>query len=59
LQTFETFVNSSEDKNIKDAILLQAAQTIFGNQKTGYITNEPEPQTNTTVLEIIKGVMGK
>ncbi len=59
LQTFETFINATKDKQVKDAVLLHAAQTIFSTQKTGYLTNEPEPQSNTTVLEIIKGVMGK
>ncbi len=53
LKTFEMFANGSSDAQVKDAILLQAAQCVFSPQTSGYIRNEPDPTANTQVARIL------
>jgi len=59
LSTFEAFVKSTEDPQMKDAVLLQATQCIFGPQPTGYITQDSESDGYSKVLEIVRGVSSK
>lgn len=56
LATFQTFVNAPVDAQIKDTVLLQAAQTIFSAQQTGYVENEPIP-TLVSGAEIIRATL--
>lgn len=49
LRTFETFVESTENEKMKDAILLQATKTIFEAGDTGYILNKG----NKSLIEMI------
>jgi hypothetical protein len=53
LKTFELFANGSSDAQVKDAILLQAAQCVFSPQTSGYIRNEPDPTANTQVARVL------
>jgi hypothetical protein len=53
LMTFRAFVEGSGDQQIKDAILLQAAQAAFVNRPTGYESQENESQTINPVVEIL------
>jgi len=53
LMTFRSFVEGSGDQQIKDAILLQAAQAAFVNRSTGYETQEKDLQTINPVVEIL------
>ncbi|MDT7041385.1 hypothetical protein [Candidatus Nitronereus thalassa] len=53
LMTFRAFVEGSGDQQIKEAILLQAAQAAFVNRSTGYETQEKEMQTINPVVEIL------
>jgi len=39
LKTFETFVKSTDDDKIKDAILVQATKTIFDAGETGFVNS--------------------
>lgn len=53
LMTFRAFVEGPSDQQIKDSILLQAAQAAFVNRPTGYEAHEKESQTINPVVEII------
>ena len=58
LMTFRAFVEGSGDPQIKEAILLQAAQAAFVNRPTGYEGHEKESQTINPVVEILgKSIM--
>lgn len=58
LETFETFANAPTDSQVRDAVLLQASQTIFSAQSTGYMENEPMPRL-VNGAEIIKTIIPK
>lgn len=54
LATFDTFVSSTKDDSTKNAVLLQATQSIFSQQISGYLKNESEPDNPNRFIEIIK-----
>lgn len=55
LITFETFVKAAGgDSQTKNAVLLQATQSIFAPQASGYLSTEPEPLPQSTVVEILR-----
>ncbi len=56
LQTFSTFVSSATDSDTKNAVLLQATQSIFSYQMSGYLKNESEIDNPNKFIEIIKNV---
>lgn len=58
LSTFETFVKAASDEQTKNAVLLQATQSIFAPQATGFVTQESEGSPTPQVLEIIRSVTG-
>lgn len=53
LMTFRAFVEGSSDQQIKEAILLQAAQAAFVNRPTGFEVQEKESQIVNPVVEIL------
>ncbi|KAA0139184.1 hypothetical protein FYZ48_11120 [Gimesia chilikensis] len=54
LDTFQTFYNGSSDVEVKDTILLQAANTAFANRSTGYeSTPETDNKSNSQFIEIV------
>lgn len=61
LRTFETFSSAAGgDKDVKNAVLLQATQTIFGHQPSGYLRNENTSGNETSkVVEITKSLVSK
>ena len=56
LNTFKSFISAAgDDKQTKNAILLQTVQSIFSHQSTGYNDKESDPvNPNTKILEIIR-----
>ena len=55
LSTFETFVKAGgSDQDVKNAILLQAAQSIFTAQPSGYLSKQPVQPPPSNLVEIIK-----
>jgi hypothetical protein len=56
LSTFEAFAKATDDQQIKNAVLLQATQCIFGPQPTGYISSENENEGYPQILEIVRGI---
>lgn len=59
LSTFETFVKAATDEQTKNAVLLQATQSIFAPQVSGYLGKESEGQPSSQVLEIIRGAVSR
>ena len=56
LMTFEMFTNAAKDEQTKNAVLLQATQSIFSPQPTGYLSGDSEQGSNPQILEIIKNI---
>lgn len=56
LATFQTFANGSDDSQVRNAILLQAATCIFSPQVSGYVRNESDTVTNTPVVNLIENL---
>jgi hypothetical protein len=56
LRTFEAFVKAADDKQTKDAVLLQATKCIFEGQSSGYLSSEPEQMPSNTVIEVLRKV---
>lgn len=58
LSTFNTFIDSADDDR-KSAILLQATQTIFSHQSSGFLSKENDIQNPNPIVEIIKNMSNK
>jgi len=56
LNTFETFVKATEDEQTKNAVLIQATQSIFSPQHSGFTAQEKEISTSPQVLEIFRSL---
>lgn len=53
LMTFRAFVEGTSDDRVKDAILLQAAQSAFSGRPTGFDAPEKESSTINPVVEVL------
>ena len=53
LMTYRTLVEASEENGVKDAILLQAASSIFTPQTTGYANNSGDSSGPKSIVEIL------
>jgi len=58
LSTFETFVKAAGDEQTKNAVLVQATQSIFSPQASGYSKGETEPKQGSQIVEIVRGLSG-
>lgn len=58
LSSFQTFAESASDPQTKNAVLLQATQSIFSPQASGYVANEAEPSGSPQIIELIRSVAG-
>lgn len=58
LDTFETFVNATDDPEIKDAVLIEATESIFSFRSSGYNRNENEG-SSPQIIEMIRSINGK
>lgn len=56
LNSFETFVKSTEDPATKDAVLLQATQSIFSPQSSGYDGSDGEGDPSNKFIEILRHI---
>lgn len=56
LSTFETFVKAANDDQTKNAVLIQATQSIFSPQNTGFVNQDSDGNPSPQILEIIRGV---
>ena len=51
LKTFEAFAKSSEDKYVKDAVLMAATRTVFGNVPTGLVEERSNQESGVNFVE--------
>lgn len=58
LSSFETFVKASSDDQTKNAVLLQATQSIFSQAHSGFSTSEGDGGGPTQILELVRSVAG-
>jgi hypothetical protein len=56
LSSFETFVKGAGDPQTKDAVLLQATQSIFVPQDSGFVKNENTPHPGSQIVEVVRGI---
>lgn len=56
LSSFETFVKATSDDQTKNAVLLQATQSIFSQQNSGFVSQDSEPAASPKILEIIRNI---
>ncbi len=54
LRVFQAFVEATPDRQIKDAVLLEASHTIFGSSVTGFLDGSAEPDR----VEISRALTG-
>jgi len=60
LKTFQSFVQATDDQKVKDAILLQATNTIFSSGDTGFISqSQKEPTTGIEITKVIEQINSK
>ena len=57
LLSFETFVAASTDGTTKNAVLLQATESIFGHQPSGF-SDKTQESGAPKILEIFRGLSG-
>ena len=57
LLSFETFVAASTDDSTKSAVLLQATESIFGHQPSGF-SEKGQDVGNPKILEVFRGLAG-
>lgn len=55
LSTFQTFSAAASDPDIKNAVLLQATQSIFAVQDTGFSARDSDVSPSPQILEIVRG----
>lgn len=58
LSSFETFVKGAGDPQTKDAVLLQATQSIFVPQDSGFVRSEGSPNPGGHIVEVVRGLSG-
>jgi hypothetical protein len=58
LSTFETFVKAASDDQTKNAVLVQATQSIFSQVQSGFVTADTEAGASPQILEIVRSVTG-
>lgn len=56
LSSFEAFAKSSDDPQTKNAVLLQATQSIFAPQHSGYITQDADAAGPAQFVELVRTV---
>lgn len=56
LGSFEAFVSGATDDQTKNAVLLQATQSIFAPQSSGFVSTEPEAAGPAQMIELVRNV---
>lgn len=59
IQTIQAFVASVADVQMKDAVVLEATKSIFGNVTTGYIESTNSSDGDLKILEVARNAMSK
>ncbi len=58
LSTFNTFIDSADSER-KAAVLLQASQTIFSHQTSGFLSKENDIHNPNPIVEIVRNISSK
>lgn len=58
LGTFNTFVDSA-DEDRKAAVLLQATQTIFSHQRSGFLSKDTDASNPNPFIEVVRNISSK
>lgn len=58
LSSFETFVKGAGDPQTKDAVLIQATQSIFVPQDSGFVRSEGSANPGGHIVEVVRGLSG-
>ncbi|MDE0132300.1 MAG: hypothetical protein OXM62_03165 [bacterium] len=56
LRTFKTFVSAADDPEIRDAVLLEAARSIFVPQSSGFLRGRQETESPSMLVEVIRRI---
>jgi len=56
LTSFQTFIEGASDAQTKNAVLIQASQSIFAPQSSGYISGEPDAAGPSQFIELVRTV---
>lgn len=61
LMTFEVFVNTTEEQQVKNAVLLRTTESIFSPQQTGFKPDNTSQQSSfsTNVADVIRNISTK
>jgi ABC-type arginine transport system permease subunit len=59
VKTFTVFAMAATAQTVRDAILAQAANTIFTSQPSGYGSDQAELSPQVTAVELIQRIAGK
>lgn len=58
LGSFQAFASSASDEQTKSAVLVQATQSIFSPQASGYVKTDGDSGTTSPIIEILRSVGG-
>lgn len=56
LSSFEAFAAATSDPETKNAVLLQATQSIFAPQSSGFVESDAEAALNPQIIEVFRGL---
>lgn len=56
LSTFQSFVEGGTDDQTRNAVLLQAAQSVFAPQISGFVTGEPDAAGPAQLIEMVRTI---
>ena len=56
LKTFESFVNSTDEPNIRDTVLVKAAEAIFDARATGYLSGKDSRKGGLELIQSINNL---
>jgi len=59
IQTLQAFSAAVQDTSMKDAVVLEAARSVFGNVASGYIDNSSSTESDIKVFEVAKNLIPK
>lgn len=60
IQTLQAFSAAAKDIQIKDAVVLEAARSVFGSATTGYIDSSKDGSDGAIqILEVVKNILPK
>jgi len=54
LATFQTFIISADDLNIKNTIILETTRAIFSQNSSGYLKHESDDSSPNRIIEVVR-----